>query len=208
LGCWTLGNPVVGTGFNHDRRQNKEISKVLQKGKRIMKNVTLNPINSANSANRNSINQVNENKNLKEESKMTSNNNKPNTLGELQAQISDAGNHLVWNIIHKVNGTYETKWFNAEAIIANRDKAILDAIDQANKTISNAFELEESYGGLYDDIIVVDCDNIRAAVKAVYGDQDKYGDINPFIDYCYICCGFETRIDIFEYEKIREFFEG
>lgn len=148
-----------------------------------MKNAVINsnPSNRANSANRNSINQVNENKNLKEESKMTSNNNKPNTLGELQAQISDAGNYLVWNIIHKVNETYGTKWFDAEAIIANRDKAILNAID---------------------------CDDIRAAVKAAYGDQDKYGDINPFIDYCYICCGFETRIDIYEYKKIREFFEG
>ena len=51
------------------------------------------------------------------------------------------------------------------------------------------------------------CHDIREAIEP-FCDRTKHGNVAPFIGYCW-SCWYEGKLAyIYEYEKIREFFEG
>jgi hypothetical protein len=103
--------------------------------------------------------------------------------------------------------TYGAKWFNARVIIADRNRAVINALKKANKTISTYNEAMDCYDAQYEALIDVHYTDIKAAINAVYGDRDKYGDITPFMDYCKKCLVYGGEIYADEYEAIRSFFE-
>ena len=130
------------------------------------------------------------------------------TREELKRQVSDGGKHFIDEMDSFV---YSKKWFDTQTFVDNmRVERLIHEIDFYNKELDKWLEsgmTKDMYRDLAHGYYCCIEGMLYVLRYVGYFKPDKYGDINPFIDYCCDCWFERCQIDFGEYEQIRSFFE-
>lgn len=130
------------------------------------------------------------------------------TRTELKRQVSDAGKHFIEDVNTSV---YRRKWFDTQAFVDDlKVERLMYEIEFYNKELSRWVESgcsNDTYRTLSYGYYCCIEGTLYTLRDIVYFKPEKYGDINPFIDYCWACWFERHTIDFDEYEQIRSFFE-
>ncbi len=130
------------------------------------------------------------------------------TREELKRQVSDAGKHFIEDVNTSV---YRKRWIDSQTFVnALAVKRLMYEIDFYNKELNRWLE-----SGCTNDIYRTLSYGYYCCIEGmlytlrdiVYFKPDRYGDINPFIDYCWACWFERCPIDFSEYDQIISFFE-
>lgn len=130
------------------------------------------------------------------------------TREELKRQVSDAGKYFIDEV---TSGRYLSKWFDIQTLVGdfNTDR-VLRTIDFYNRELDRWLK-----SGLTNDGYRELCYGYYCALEGMlnilrdiaYYDVSKYGDFDPFRDYCWSCWYNRQQILFSEYVILKNFFE-
>lgn len=130
------------------------------------------------------------------------------TREEFRRQLSDAGKYFIYELD---STPYRRIWFDSQTIVDDMNvERLYHVIDFYNKEITKWSESrfqKDTYRELAYGYYCSLEGMLYMLRDIAYYKYDKYGDINPFIDYCWACWFERHTIDFDEYEQIRLFFE-